>query len=105
MLLSILSGGGAAADEACQPSSGSGAGPKECKFCFRTDEHEQPIFHLRAKHPRLCWRRPKGRVCAICPYVKDWSDELKSMSVECILEKIHSGPRGQEVVHGQGPEV
>eukprot|EP00975_Prorocentrum_lima_P000514 100522-Prorocentrum_lima.AAC.1 len=38
-----------------------------CKWCKRDKNFEQPLNHLKKTHPTICWRRPDGRECGICP--------------------------------------
>lgn len=49
-----------------------------CKYCKCTSEDENPLVYARAQKPRLAWRRANGRECAVCPWVIDGDESLKS---------------------------
>lgn len=67
---------------------------RTCRFCFRTNEHENPLVHMRETHPRLQWRRAFGKECNVCPYVQSWDSELRTMSRDDIETKVKSGKEG-----------
>ena len=63
----------------------------ECKYCARGGDTDQTLNHLKAAHPKLCRRRPRGMECSICPYVRVSDPELKGMTCEQISAKIDAG--------------
>lgn len=77
-----------------EPTSSS-SGPdillRECKWCLRTSDSENPLIYQRAKRPRLPWRRAKGRECANCPWVLQSIAEAVD-DKEKYLQKLESDP-------------
>ena len=72
---------------------GSGkATVKECKWCLRTDECENPLEYQRRTKPCLPWRRPFGRECGNCPWVIATDDKYWSMSKAQLEEELRTDP-------------
>ena len=59
-----------------------------CKWCKLKRSSQQPLLHLQASKPFLCWRRADGSECAICPRVMESDDKMRSMDRKDLKQAI-----------------